>query len=156
MLLVYYLVVVWACFFWQRICRRFFPDVRLISFPIFLNSHFIFGLMFGIHGNFFRFWFSVLYSWLFLLFFLLFYFITKFFKSCLSWPLSKNILIKNFPSSSFFFTYLNVLKGQLSNDDYDTLITVTDKAKEKHFINKKEHLILKYNSLRNTIDYSIP
>ena len=35
-------------FFWQRICWRFFPDVKAISFPIFLNSCFIFGLMFGI------------------------------------------------------------------------------------------------------------
>ena len=42
-------------FFWQIICCRFFPNVKAISFPIFLNSRFIFGLMFGIQGNFFRF-----------------------------------------------------------------------------------------------------
>ena len=56
-------------YFWQRICCRFFPDLKAIYFPIFLNSRFIFGLMFGIQGNFFRFLlsrFSVLFSWLFL------------------------------------------------------------------------------------------
>ena len=42
-------------FFWQRICCRFFPDVKAISFLIFFNSRFTFGLMFGIQGNFFRF-----------------------------------------------------------------------------------------------------
>ena len=44
-------------------------------------------------------------------------------------------------------TYLDVLKEQLSKDDYDTLITITDNTKEKHFIKKKEHLISKYKSL---------
>ena len=39
-------------FFWQRICCRFFPDVKAISFLIFFNSRFTFGLMFGIQGNF--------------------------------------------------------------------------------------------------------
>ena len=46
-------------FFWQRICCRFFPDVKAISSAIFLNSRFIFGLMFGIQGNFFRFLVSI-------------------------------------------------------------------------------------------------
>ena len=58
-------------FLWQNICCRFFPDVKVISFPIFLNSRFIFELMFGIQGSFFRFLcsqFSVLFSWLFLFF----------------------------------------------------------------------------------------
>ena len=41
--------------FWQRIYCRFFDDVKAVCFPIFLNLHFIFGLMFGIQGNFFRF-----------------------------------------------------------------------------------------------------
>ena len=55
----------------QSICCGFFPDVKIISFPIFLNSRFIFELMFGIQGSFFRFLysqFSVLFSWLFLFF----------------------------------------------------------------------------------------
>ena len=33
---------------------------------------------------------------------------------------------------------LNVLKEQLSKDDHDTLITITDSTKEKHFIKKKK------------------
>ena len=33
--------------------------------------------------------------------------------------------------------YLNVLKEQLSKDDYDTLITIPCNTKEKHFIKKK-------------------
>ena len=37
-------------FFWQRICCIFFSEVKAISFPIFLNSSFTFGLMFGIQG----------------------------------------------------------------------------------------------------------
>ena len=97
-LLVDYLVVVWACFFWQRVCCRFFPDMKTISLPIFLNSRFLFGLMFRIHNNFFRF------SWLFLLFFLLLYFIIKFFKSCLVWPFSTNTSIENFYSSFICFS----------------------------------------------------
>ena len=51
--------------FWQRIYCRFFDDVKAICFLIFLNLCFIFGLMFGIQGNFFRFLesrFSVLFS----------------------------------------------------------------------------------------------
>ena len=31
---------------------------------------------------------------------------------------------------------LNVLKEQLSKDDYDNLITITDKTKENHFIRR--------------------
>ena len=34
-------------FFWQSICCRFFTDVKTIFFPIFLNSRYIFGVMFG-------------------------------------------------------------------------------------------------------------
>ena len=93
--------------FWQRICCRFFPDAKAISFPIFLNSCFIFGLMFGIQGNFFRFLysqFSVLFSWLFLLLFLLLCFITNFFKSCLLWPFSTKISSKKFSSSLIHFS----------------------------------------------------
>ena len=44
--------------FWQRICCRSFPDVKAISSLIFLNSRFIFRLMFGIQDNFFRFLYS--------------------------------------------------------------------------------------------------
>ena len=39
-----------------------------------------------------------------------------------------------YKSRSNIVTYLNVLKEQLSKDGYDTLITITDKTKEKHFI----------------------
>ena len=42
-------------FFWQRICCQLYPNVKAISLPIFLTSCFIFRLMFGIQGNFFRF-----------------------------------------------------------------------------------------------------
>ena len=37
--------------------------------------------------------------------------------------------------------YLNVLKEQLCKGDYNTLITITDNTKEKHFMKKKEHLM---------------
>ena len=57
-----------------------------------------------------------------------------------------------YKSRSNIVINLNVLKEQLSKDDYDTLITITDNTKEKHFIKKKEHLISKYNSLINTSD----
>ena len=60
-----------------------------------------------------------------------------------------------YKSKSNVVINLNVLKEQLSKDDYDTLITITDKTKEKHFIKKKEHLISKYNSLINTSDDSM-
>ena len=43
-----------SLFFWKRIYCRFFPDVKAISFPIFLNSRFSFRLMFEIQGKFFR------------------------------------------------------------------------------------------------------
>ena len=43
---------------------------------------------------------------------------------------------KMYKSRSNIVTYLNVLKEQLSKDDYDTLITITDNTKE-HFIKKK-------------------
>ena len=39
-----------------------------------------------------------------------------------------------YKSRSNIVTYLNVLKEQLSKDGYDTLITITNKTKEKHFI----------------------
>ena len=60
-----------------------------------------------------------------------------------------------YKSRSNIVINLNVLKEQLSKDDYNTLITITDKTKEKHFIKKKEHLISKYNSLINTSDDSM-
>ena len=60
-----------------------------------------------------------------------------------------------YKSRSNIVINLNVLKEQLSKDDYDTLITITDKTKEKHFIKKKEHLISKCNSLINTSDDSM-
>ena len=42
-----------------------------------------------------------------------------------------------YKSRSNIVTYLNVLKEQLSKDDYDTLITITYNIKEKNFIKKK-------------------
>ena len=39
-----------------------------------------------------------------------------------------------YKSRSNIVTYLNVLKGKLFKDDYDNLITITDKTKKKHFI----------------------
>ena len=53
-----------------------------------------------------------------------------------------------YKSKSNIVFSLNVLKEQLSKDDYDTLITISNNTKEKQFIKKKEHLILKYNSLK--------
>ena len=64
-LLVEYLVAVWACF--------------IVSI------------------------FSVIFV-LFLLFFSLLYFMTKFFKSCLLWPFSTNISIKNVSASLIYFS----------------------------------------------------
>ena len=43
---------------------------------------------------------------------------------------------KMYKSKSNIVSYLNVLKQQLSKDNYDTLITITDNTKE-HFIKKK-------------------
>ena len=60
-----------------------------------------------------------------------------------------------YKSRSNILTYLNVLKEKLFKDDYDNLITITDKTKKKHFINTKEHLISKYNSLINASDHSM-
>ena len=42
-----------------------------------------------------------------------------------------------YKSRSNIVIYLNVLKEQLSKDDYDTLITITYNIKEKNFIKKK-------------------
>ena len=60
-----------------------------------------------------------------------------------------------YKSRSNIVINLNVLKEQLSKDDYDTLITITDKTKEKHFRKKKKHVISKYKSLINTSDDSV-
>ena len=56
-----------------------------------------------------------------------------------------------YKSKSNIVINLNILKEQLSKDDYDTLITITDNTKEKHF--KEEHLISRYNILINTTDH---
>ena len=50
---------------------------------------------------------------------------------------------------------MKFLKEQLSKDDCDTLITITDNTKEKHVIKKKEHLISKYKSVINKMDHSM-
>ena len=60
-----------------------------------------------------------------------------------------------YKSRSNIVTYLNVLKEQLSKDDYDTLITITVNTKEKNFIKKTEHLISKCKSLINKSDHSM-
>ena len=60
-----------------------------------------------------------------------------------------------YKSRSNIVTYLNVLKEQLSKDDYDALITITDNTKEKHFIKKREHLVSKYKSLINKSGHSM-
>ena len=41
-----------------------------------------------------------------------------------------------YKSRSNIVINLNVLREQLSKDDYDNLITITDKTKEKHFIRR--------------------
>ena len=56
-----------------------------------------------------------------------------------------------YKSKSNIVINLNVLKKQLSKDDYNTLISITDNTKEKTFyIHVKKKLISKYNSLKNT------
>ena len=60
-----------------------------------------------------------------------------------------------YKSRSNIVTYLNVLKEQLCKGNYNTLITITDNTKEKHFIKKKEHLISKYKSLINKNEHFI-
>ena len=42
-----------------------------------------------------------------------------------------------YKSRSNIITYVNVLKEKLFKDDYNTLITITDKTKEKHYKEKK-------------------
>ena len=42
-----------------------------------------------------------------------------------------------YKSKSNIVINLTVLKEQLSEDNYDTLITITDNNKEKHLIKKK-------------------
>ena len=60
-----------------------------------------------------------------------------------------------YKSRSNIITYVNVLKEKLFKDDYDTLITITDKTKEKHFIKKKIYLISRENSLINASEDSM-
>ena len=43
----------------------------------------------------------------------------------------------------------NCLKHKILDQDYETIIDVTDKTKEKHYIKKKAHLHSKFNSLKN-------
>ena len=76
-----------------------------MSFPIFLNSRFIFGLMF------------------------------EQYQMKLLKPARNEAKQTMYEIRSNIVTYLNVLKEQLSKGDYDdTLITITDNTKEKHFI----------------------
>ena len=61
-------------------------------------------------------------------------------------------LVRNEAKQRMYKSKSNIVieKAELSKDDYDTLITITGNIKEKHFIKKKGHLILKYNNLKNT------
>ena len=43
----------------------------------------------------------------------------------------------------------NGLKHNALNQDYETIIDITDKTKEKHYIKKKTHLHSKFNNLKN-------
>ena len=43
----------------------------------------------------------------------------------------------------------NCLKHKVLDQDYETIIDITDKTKEKHYIKKKTHLHSKFNSLKN-------
>ena len=43
----------------------------------------------------------------------------------------------------------NSLKHKVLDHDYETIIDITDKTKEKHYIKKKTHLHSKFNSLKN-------
>ena len=43
----------------------------------------------------------------------------------------------------------NSLKHRVLDQDYETIIGITDKAKEKHYIKKKTHLCTKFNNLKN-------
>ena len=41
------------------------------------------------------------------------------------------------------------LKHKVLDQDYETIIDITDKTKEKNYIKKKTHLYSKFNSLKN-------
>ena len=43
----------------------------------------------------------------------------------------------------------NSLKHKVLNQDSETIIDITDKTKEKHYIKKKTHLYTKFNNLKN-------
>ena len=43
----------------------------------------------------------------------------------------------------------NSLKHKVLNQDYETIIDITDKTKEKYYIKKKTHLNTKFNNLKN-------
>ena len=40
-------------------------------------------------------------------------------------------------------------KHKVLDQDYETIINITDKTKEKHYIKKKTHLYTKFNNLKN-------
>ena len=44
----------------------------------------------------------------------------------------------------------NCLKHKVLDQDYETIIDITDKTKERNYIKKKTHLHSKFNSLKNT------
>ena len=41
------------------------------------------------------------------------------------------------------------MKHKVLDQDYETIIDITDKTKEKHYIKKKTHLHSKFNNLKN-------
>ena len=41
------------------------------------------------------------------------------------------------------------MKHKVLDQDYETIIDITDKTKEKHYIKKKTHLHSKFNRLKN-------
>ena len=43
----------------------------------------------------------------------------------------------------------NSLKHKVLDQDYETIIDITGKTKEKHYIKKKTHLYTKFNNLKN-------
>ena len=72
----------------------------------------------------------------------------------LAWNEAKQRMYK---SRLNIVTYLNVLREQLSKDDYDTLLPLLPLLQHwrKTFSKEKKHLISKYISLINPSDHSI-
>ena len=64
--------------------------------------------------------------------------------------LAKNEAKERMYKSNTKVKYLsNSLKHKVLDEDYETIIDITDKTKEKHYIKKKTHLYTKFNTLKN-------